>query len=142
VARRAQASAGARRPPPPERRLSGGAKPRAPKAAHGLAPAAKFRARQRTHALAAGAILTGALALGTLGYHFAAGLAWIDALLNAAMILSGMGPVDPVPTTAGKLFATAYSLFSGVVFLAVVGIVLAPVAHRMLRRFHLDDEER
>jgi hypothetical protein len=96
----------------------------------------------RAHALAAAAILAGALALGTVGYRFAAGLAWIDALLNAAMILSGMGPVDPLRTTSGKLFASAYALFSGVVFLAVVGIVLAPVAHRMLRRFHLDDEDR
>ena len=74
-----------------------------------------------------------ALGAGVLGYHVIAGLPWVDALLNAAMILTGMGPVDPMKDTASKLFATAYALFSG------VGIVLAPVFHRVVHAFHIDD---
>jgi len=80
-----------------------------------------------------------ALGAGVLGYHVIAGLPWVDALLNAAMILTGMGPVDPMKDTAAKLFATAYALFSGVVFLSAVGIVLAPVFHRVVHAFHIDD---
>jgi len=83
-----------------------------------------------------------ALAAGTVGYHQIGGLAWVDALLNAAMILTGMGPVDPMKTDAAKLFATAYALFSGVVFLSAVGIVLAPVFHRVVHAFHIDDDEQ
>jgi hypothetical protein len=102
---------------------------------------AQFRSRLARHLLAAFAVLGGSLLIGTLGYRYAVGLDWIDALLNAAMILSGMGPVDRLPTTGAKLFATAYAIFSGVVFLAVAGIVLAPIAHRMLHRLHLEDED-
>ena len=81
-----------------------------------------------------------ALIAGVLGYHFIAGLPWIDALLNAAMILTGMGPVDPMKDSASKLFATAYALFSGVVFLSAVGIFLAPVFHRIIHSFHIDED--
>lgn len=108
---------------------------------HPLLTPAQFRGRLARHLVAALAVLGGSLLIGTLGYRFAAGLPWIDAVLNAAMILSGMGPVDRLPTTGAKLFATAYAIFSGVVFLAVAGIVLAPIAHRMLHRLHLDDED-
>jgi hypothetical protein len=83
-----------------------------------------------------------ALMLGVLGYHYIARLPWIDAVLNASMILTGMGPVATMKDTPSKLFASAYALFSGVVFLSSVGIVLSPVFHRILHRFHLDDEER
>ncbi len=79
------------------------------------------------------------LAIGVVGYHWIAGLPWLDALLNAAMILSGMGPVGELESAAGKLFATAYALFSGFLLIAVGGIVLAPVLHRLLHRLHLDD---
>jgi len=82
-----------------------------------------------------------ALLLGTLGYHGIAGLGWIDAEFNAAMILTGMGPVDPMPTPAAKLFASAYALFSGIVFLTSMGIVLTPVFHRVVHRFHLDEDD-
>lgn len=81
------------------------------------------------------------LGIGVLGYHLFEGLSWIDALLNASMILGGMGPVDPLRTTAGKLFASFYSLFAGILFLVVVGIVVAPFAHRVMHRMHLEAEE-
>jgi hypothetical protein len=76
--------------------------------------------------------------LGMIGYHCLGRLGWIDAYLNAAMILTGMGPVDPMPTTAGKLFSGLYAIYSGVIFLSVVAMMLAPLAHRMLHVFHLE----
>lgn len=82
-----------------------------------------------------------ALALGVLGYHYIAGFTWIDSLLNASMILGGMGPVGELPSVAGKVFASFYALFSGLVFISVIGIVLAPVAHRALHVFHLDGDD-
>ena len=87
------------------------------------------------------AILSASLTLGTLGYAWLGGLAAVDAFLNASMILTGMGPVSPMTTTAGKLFASFYALFSGVVFLAGVGLILGPVLHRFLHRFHLDPDQ-
>ena len=83
-------------------------------------------------------IVLASLAGGAAGYHFIEGLEWIDAILNAAMILGGMGPVTDLHTPAGKLFASFYALFSGVVFLAVVGLLFAPLIHRFLHRFHLE----
>jgi hypothetical protein len=80
------------------------------------------------------------LILGILGYHFTENLGWLDSLLNASMILTGMGPVDPMTTTAGKLFASFYAIFSGVVFLTTIAYILAPAAHRFLHKFHLDDK--
>ena len=85
------------------------------------------------------------LGVGVLGYHTFAKLPWLDALVNASMILGGMGPVDPVTTTWGKWFVSVYAIFSGVAFLTSVGIMLAPFAHRTLHRFHLeldDDPDR
>ncbi len=81
-----------------------------------------------------------ALVLGVLGYHYLEGLDWIDALLNASMILGGMGPVNPLQTPAGKLFASFYALFSGLLFIGVAGILLTPFVHRLLHQFHLDPE--
>ena len=81
-----------------------------------------------------------ALGIGILGYHGVAGLPWIDSLLNASMILTGMGPVDPMKSDAAKLFASAYALFSGVVFLSAIGVVLAPIYHRFIHKFHLDKD--
>ncbi len=78
------------------------------------------------------------LAMGAYGYHRTENLPWIDAVLNAAMILTGMGPVTPMQTTAGKLFATFYALYSGVVFLTMVALLFAPIVHRFLHRFHLE----
>lgn len=79
-----------------------------------------------------------ALLLGVLGYHFVAELRWIDALLNAAMILTGMGEIDPLTTNAAKIFASLYALFSGIVFLTAAGAILAPMFHRVLHRFHIE----
>jgi|APLow6443716910_1056828.scaffolds.fasta_scaffold178378_2 hypothetical protein len=78
------------------------------------------------------------LGIGGLGYHFYGNLDWLSAFLNASMILTGMGPVDPMISPAGKLFAIFYSLFSGVTFLIIAGIIFAPIYQRFLHKFHLD----
>lgn len=82
-----------------------------------------------------------ALGVGVLGYHYIAHFNWVDSILNASMILGGMGPMGDLPDDAAKLFASAYALFSGLVFITVMGIVLAPVAHRVMHAFHLDDND-
>jgi hypothetical protein len=78
------------------------------------------------------------LAIGAVGYHATEGLGWLDATLNAAMILTGMGPVHAMQSDAGKVFATGYAIYSGVAFLTSVAVLLGPVVHRFLHRFHLD----
>ena len=105
---------------------------------------AQFFRRIAGNALAAFIGIALALAIGVIGYHVTAGLGWIDSLLNASMILGGMGPVDPLPTSTAKLFASFYALFSGLVFIGVAGVLFAPVLHRFLHQFHLEleDEER
>ena len=103
-----------------------------------LLPARAWAIRVGWHAALALALLAAALGLGAAGYRFTEGMPWLDAFLNAAMILSGMGPVDTLRTDAGKLFAGVYAIFSGVLFLAAASVVLAPVLHRVLHRFHLD----
>lgn len=82
-----------------------------------------------------------ALGIGVLGYHYIAGFAWVDSILNASMILGGMGPMGELQGDAAKLFASAYALFSGLIFISVTGIMLAPVAHRALHVFHLDNND-
>lgn len=81
-----------------------------------------------------------ALGIGVLGYHLLEGLPWLDALLNASMILGGMGPINALHTVGGKLFASFYALFAGLVFVGVAGLVLAPFLHRLLHRFHWDED--
>ena len=103
-------------------------------------PPAAFRVRMFRHGFVAFLVMILCIVLGMLGYHFLEGLGWVDAYANAAMILSGMGPLDPIKTTAGKIFAGTYALFSGVAFLTTVGFFLAPIAHRMLHRFHFDSK--
>ena len=83
----------------------------------------------------------GTLLLGMAIYHDVEGLSWTDAFLNAAMLLGGMGPVDQLHTTAGKWLAGLYALFAGMVFLVVAGVMLAPVVHHVLHRFHLEVRE-
>ena len=100
-----------------------------------------YVARVARGALFGIAILAVSLAMGICGYHYLVHLPWIDALLNASMILTGMGPVAQVTTVAGKLFASGYALFSGIIFLAASGIAFAPVVHRFLHRFHLETEQ-
>ena len=97
-----------------------------------------FLRRLGRHALAATGLIAGSLGLGVLGYHVFENLSWLDALLNASMILGGMGPVNELHSRAGKLFASFYALFAGVVFLLIAGVLLAPIAHRILHRLHLD----
>ena len=90
------------------------------------------------------ALIALSLGIGVVGYHLTAGLDRIDSLLNASMILTGMGPVSPLYGAGAKLFASGYALFSGVVFIASAGVAVAPVAHRFLHRFHVevdDDDE-
>jgi len=82
-----------------------------------------------------------ALSLGIAGYHWIAGFDWIDSLLEASMILGGMGPIKELSTPAAKIFASLYALFSGLVFIGIMGVVLAPIAHRMLHNFHLDEKD-
>ncbi len=82
-----------------------------------------------------------ALFLGIAGYHWIAGLSWIDALLDASMILGGMGPVHELKTDCAKVFASGYALFSGLVFIGVMALVLSPVVHRMLHKFHADEKD-
>ena len=85
--------------------------------------------------------LSVSLSLGVLGYHYICALPWVDALLDASMILSGMGPVSPIPNDAGKYFASAYALFSGVAFLGTFSIIIAPVLHRVMHQLHLTDDK-
>jgi hypothetical protein len=90
------------------------------------------------HAAVGAGFVLASLWVGASGYHAFAGFAWLDAWLNAAMILTGMGPVDPLTTTEGKLFGIFYALYSGVAFLTLVAVLFAPVAQRFLHRFHLE----
>lgn len=85
-------------------------------------------------------IIGGALLAGILGYHFTEGLDWLDSLLNASMILGGMGPVAPLKTVGGKIFASIYALFSGIVILASSAVLLAPALRAFLHRLHLDTD--
>jgi hypothetical protein len=88
------------------------------------------------------AIVGVCLGIGMTGYHYFERLSWIDAFANAAMILSGMGPLAPLQTNAGKIFAGCYALFSGLAFITIIAIVLAPVVRRFLHKFHLDIAEK
>jgi hypothetical protein len=85
-------------------------------------------------------IILAFLAVGILGYHFFVGLGWLDATLNAAMILSGMGPVDSIASDGGKWFASVYALLSGLVFAVTTGIIISPIIHRVLHRLHLSKQ--
>jgi len=104
-----------------------------------LAGRTRFVRRLARHGVIATALLSISLGIGVIGYRAIADLGWVDSLLNASMILTGMGPVDPMRGDAAKLFASAYAVFSGVAFLSTVGVLLSPVVHRFLHRLHLDD---
>ena len=86
------------------------------------------------------ALIGSSLFLGAWGYHYFEGLSWLDAVLNASMILSGMGPVNELHTVHGKLFASGYAIFSGVLFIGASGLLLGPFLHRLMHSFHLDEE--
>ena len=103
-----------------------------------LIPRRQFLRRMFNHSLGALVVILAALGIGVLGYRHFEGLSWIDALLNASMILGGMGPVDALRTDTGKIFASFYALYSGIILLASVGVLGAPLFHRVLHRFHLE----
>ena len=88
-----------------------------------------------------GAIAAIALTVGIVGFHYIADVPWIDALHNASMILGGMGPVAELTETPAKIFASFYALFSGLVFVVVMGVVSAPILHRVLHTFHMTDQD-
>jgi len=103
-----------------------------------LLPRRVFYARLGRAAALGGIIILVSLLIGMAGYHYFEKLSWLDAFVNAAMILSGMGPLGELHTSAGKLFAGCYALFSGIAFLTSIGVVFAPVFHRFLHKFHLE----
>ena len=105
-------------------------------------PSKRVYRRHMIQSAGLAAIVIGfSLALGIVGYHLFGGLPWIDALVNASMILGGMGPVDPIRSTGGKWFESAYALYSGVALLTSVGVMFAPALHKFLHRFHLETQE-
>ncbi len=106
-----------------------------------LAPMSVFIRRMAASVAMAGFFIAFALSIGISGYHWIAGFDWLDSFLEASMILGGMGPVNPLATSGAKIFASLYALFSGLVFIAIMGIVLAPATHRMLHKFHIDEED-
>ncbi len=106
-----------------------------------LLPVHRYRRRQARHALLAGSLILIAWTIGTAGYMFFEGMALIDGMLNAAMILGGMGPVADLHTTGGKLFASFYALFAGVGFIGAAGVLFAPAFHRFLHKFHMELQE-
>lgn len=102
-----------------------------------LLPPRKFAARMGAHLLAALGVVSGSLAIGVVGFHsYEPTFTWLDAYLNAAMLLGGMGQVDPPRTSGGKFFAGTYALYAGLVVIFVTGLLLAPLLHRMMHRFH------
>jgi hypothetical protein len=106
-----------------------------------LAPMSVFLRRMVGSAGVGLVLLLVTLFFGICGYHWLAGLDWIDSLLEASMILGGMGPINPLTNASAKIFASIYALFSGVVFIALMGLLLAPVAHRLMHKFHLKDSK-
>lgn len=105
---------------------------------HPLAPRHRFVSRMAASALLGTALIGVSLAIGMAGYHHFEGLAWIDAFVNAAMLLSGMGPLAQPQSEGGKLFAGLYAIYCGLALIAVTAIIFAPVVHRFLHRFHLE----
>ena len=103
-------------------------------------PFDKFIKRLFRYTFFAFLLLGFSLGIGVLGYHHFNELPWLDSLLNASMILTGMGPIDPMKNDGAKWFASFYSIFSGVVFLSTVAVFLSPIVHRFLHKLHVDEE--
>jgi len=106
-----------------------------------LAPVSVFIRRIALSLITAGVLVLAALFIGIAGYHWIAGFDFVDSLLEASMILGGMGPVNQLTSQSAKVFAAGYALFSGLIFIAVMGIVFSPIVHRMLHTFHIDDND-
>ena len=100
-----------------------------------------FALRMASHFTAAILFILASLGLGMWGYHAFEALSWMDAFLNAAMLLGGMGPVNAPQTQAGKLFAGLYALYAGLAFLILAGVIFSPVLHRLLHKFHWDTQD-
>ena len=109
---------------------------------HPLATKKTYIQRLGRSFILATVFMVASLLLGVAGYHFIGNLPWIDALVNASMILGGMGPVDVIKNDAGKLFTSFYALYSGVSFLTAFSILMAPALHRLLHKFHLDRDDK
>jgi len=105
-----------------------------------IVPIMTFYKRVLKNIVLALSVMIFCLLIGVIGYHYTAGAGWLDSLHNASMILSGMGPVIEINTDGGKWFSSFYALFSGVVFISNIGIILAPVLHRLYHRLHLENE--
>jgi hypothetical protein len=108
---------------------------------HAVLPLPAFLRRLAFHFLIGCVFIAISLGLGMAGYACFEGMGWTESFLNASMILSGMGPASPLTTTAGKWFAGAYALYSGIAFLAVTALLYAPLLHRLLHRFHADEKD-
>src|SRR5215475_274514 len=106
-----------------------------------LLPRREYFHRLARHAVLGTVIVIVSLGIGMAGYHYFEKMPWVDAFVNAAMILSGMGPVATLQTDGGKIFAGCYALFSGLTLVAILGIIFAPVVHRFLHKFHLEDKK-
>lgn len=109
---------------------------------HRPLPTPRFVRRMVRHVATAVGLVAGSLLIGMSGYVYFEDFSWIDAFVNASMLLGGMGPVNPLRTDAGKLFAGAYALYAGLVFLAVAGLLLAPFVHRLLHKFHWESDQK
>jgi sterol desaturase/sphingolipid hydroxylase (fatty acid hydroxylase superfamily) len=105
-------------------------------------PARQFAVRLARSGLVALVLVTISLSVGMVGYHALEGLNWIDAFMNAAMLLGGMGPIHEPVSFGGKLFAGLYALYCGLAVIFVAGVLLAPLAHRILHRFHVESREK
>ena len=105
-----------------------------------LLPQRAFYLRMARSFALAFAITVVSLSIGMAGYHSFEGLSWLDAFLNAAMILSGMGPVASIQTAAGKLFAGCYALYSGLALITTLAVIVAPLFHRFLHKFHMEND--
>jgi hypothetical protein len=103
-----------------------------------LLPRSEYLRRLARHGGVASLFIAFSLMIGMLGYRALGSLAWLDAFLNASMILTGMGPVSPMTTPAAKVFSGCYALFSGLAFLSSAGILFAPIVHRAMHRFHME----
>jgi hypothetical protein len=106
-----------------------------------LLPRKEFYRRLAHHAMLGVVVLVCSLGIGMIGYHAFEKMSWVDAFVNAAMILSGMGPVATLQTDGGKIFAGCYAIYSGITLIGILGIIFAPIVHRFLHKFHLEDRE-
>ena len=106
-----------------------------------VAPRSVFIKRVIAALAVALALILVALMIGIAGYHSIAAFNWVDSLLEASMILGGMGPIKELPSDTAKVFASIYALFSGIIFIGVMGIILSPVVHRIMHKFHVDEKD-